>query len=89
MSIEEPPITITTEGGRLRVELPATTLEAEDLDGLMSQIASMVEGIKSGLRDAAEDQALREIEKTAPRRAALERLAARYPAPQQWFDEPE
>jgi hypothetical protein len=89
MSINEPPITITTEAGKWRMVLPTTTIEADDVDGLLSQVDSMLEAIKSDLRNAAEDAALREIENNAPRRAALERLAARYPPPQQWFDEPE
>ncbi len=77
MSIKEPPITITPEGGKLRLDLPATSIEAEDVEGLLSQVDDMVEAIKSGLRDAASDLSLRQIENNAPRRATLERLAAR------------
>jgi hypothetical protein len=87
ISIKEPPITVTTEAGRLRVVLPSATIEADDVDGLLHQVAEMLETIKSSLRSAAEDAVLREIEKNAPRRAALELLAARYPPPPEWFDE--
>jgi len=93
MSAIEPLIRITAEGGKLRADLPATTIEAENAEGILNQVERIVEAVKialkSSLDDTAEETALRAIEQNAPRRAALERLAARYPPPQEWFDEPE
>jgi hypothetical protein len=82
---------IRTEKGRLRVDIPAASIEAEDPDSLLAAIANRLEAITAELdavREALEEAGLGEIEKASPRRADLEKYAARHPAPPEWHDEP-
>jgi hypothetical protein len=93
MPVRGLPITVTTESGKLRADLPATHIEADDAEGLLSQAhlltSAIMDGVKAALEYAAEEAALRSVEKNALGRAELEELAARYPAPLEWFDEPD
>jgi hypothetical protein len=93
MPVRELSIKVTTEGGKLRADLPATSIEAEDAEGLMRQADQLTSAImacvQAALGDAAEEIALRNVEKNALGRDDLERLAALHPAPPEWFDEPE
>lgn len=67
-------------------------IEATSLDGLMSALRESLDDIFGGraaTNDPEEDAALAEIEKTALRGPALERLAKTFPPHPSWFDEPE
>jgi hypothetical protein len=88
MSLRELPIKVTTERGKLRAVLPATSIEADDAEGLMNQADLLAEAFLASIKAAIEDAALREVEAKAIGQEELERLAARYPAPPEWFDEP-
>jgi hypothetical protein len=93
MSVQEFSIKVTAESGKLRADLPATSIEADDAEGLIGQADLLVEAIRARVRmaieDAAEEVSLRDVEGRALRREALEQLAARYPAPAEWLDEPD
>lgn len=92
MTVRERPVSVTAEGGKLHADLPAARIEADDAEGLMNQVDLVMQDFKASLRariEAIEDQALRELDARALRRDELdfEKLAARYPAPPEWFDE--
>ena len=93
MATSEQTVKVSKTGGRLRVELPAATIEADDVEALIVQIShhgqTTLDQVRRFLDDFIEDVALKELEQRSPGVEVLERLAARHPAPQQWYDEPE
>ena len=96
MAASEQTVKVSNAGGRLRVELPAAIIEAEDAEALIVQVkhhsqTTYDQVLRFLLEFVAlnEDIALRELENRCPGLDVLERFAARHPAPQQWYDEPE
>ena len=93
MASPDQTVRVSAAGGRLRVELPPATIEADDAEALITQVSRhgqmTIDQVKRFLDDFIEDVALGELEKRTPGPDVLERLAARHPAPQQWYDEPE
>lgn len=93
MAASNQTIRVSNAGGRLRVDLPAAIIEAEDAESLIVQIShhgqTTIDQVRRFLDDLIEDAALAEVERRSPGPDVLERLAGRHPAPQQWYDEPE
>jgi hypothetical protein len=95
MAVNESPVIfeiVKTESGLLRVDIPASRVEAEDPDTLLREIAKRLAGLSAAaeiLRHDFEEAALRRIEKLSPRRQALEKLAKSHPPSQDWYQEPE
>lgn len=83
---------IRTEGGRLRVDIPASVLEADDPESLLDQVEKRLEEMTvalGSLRVDLEETALRKLDQSSSRLDALEKYAASHSPPQEWFDEPE
>src|SRR4051812_39986233 len=83
---------LRTPTGRFRVDIPATTLEADDTDSLLEKLAKRLEEIEaslSSIKDDIQDAAFREIEQATPRGDALAKYVKDHPPPPEWFDEPE
>jgi hypothetical protein len=95
MAVNDSPVIfeiVKTESGRLRVDIPATRVEAEDPETLLAEIAKRLAGLSAAaelLRHDFEEAALRRIEQLSPRREALEKLARSHPPSQDWYSEPE
>jgi hypothetical protein len=95
MAVNESPVTfeiVKTDRGLLRVDIPASRVEAEDPDTLLAEIAKRLAGLSAAaelLRHDFEEAAIRRIEQLSPRREVLERLAKSHPPSQDWYNEPE
>jgi hypothetical protein len=83
---------VKTENGLLRVDIPATRIEAEDPDTLLTEIVKRLAGLSAAaeiLRHDLEEAAIRRIEQLSPRQQALEKLLKSHPPSQDWYTEPE
>jgi hypothetical protein len=83
---------VETKNGRFRVEIPATAVEAEGAEELLEQIEKRLSELGAalaGVKDDLERIILQHIEKVTPRGPALKKLIEKYPAPQEWYNEPE
>jgi hypothetical protein len=84
---------IETPNGRYRLDIPATSIEADDPEELLAQIARKSaewEAAIAAAREKVERIMMRCVEQTvAPRRDVLKRLVKKCPPPQEWYDEPE
>ena len=84
---------IETANGRYRLDAPATSVETDDPEELLAQIEKTVvewDAAIAAAREKVERIMMRHVEQhVAPRREVLKRLVKKYPAPQEWFDEPE
>ena len=95
MPVNDSPVTfeiVKTESGLLRVDIPATRVEAVDPDTLLAEIAKRLAGLSAAaeiLRHDLEESAIRRIEQLSPRQQALEKLVKSHPPPQDWYTEPE
>ena len=84
---------IETPNGRFRLDTPATSVETDDPEELLAQIEKKVaewDVAIAAAREKVERIMMRHIEQhLAPRRDALKRLVKKYPAPPEWYNEPE
>src|SRR4051794_11663971 len=83
---------IRTPKGRLRVDIPATTLEADDIASLVDQLEKRLVAVAASLeaiRNDIQEAEYRVIEQTALRGDALAKYVEEHPAPPEWFAEPE
>jgi predicted RNase H-like HicB family nuclease len=81
--------------GGYSVLIPALgiAIEGDTIDEVRANVVEAAESWLASMHDRHCDEAIRvargESEQLTPRRASLQKLVEKYPAPPEWYDEPE
>jgi antitoxin HicB len=89
-------IALLEEGGGYSVVVPALHgcyTQGDTIEEARANVVEAADGWLAATHDQRREQAIRiaqgEAEESTPRRAALQKLVEKYPAPPEWYDEPE